>query len=294
MDLLIIITKRLKLDTQKSILITGCSSGIGLFTAQQLHKRGYQVFASARKTDDVTRLKQLGLNSLQLDLDDSVSIKNALIKILNQTNGELYALFNNGAYGLAGAVEDLSREALRAQFETNLFGTVELTNLILPVMRKQGYGRIIQNSSVLGFAAMPYRGAYNASKFALEGISDTLRQELTGSNIHISIIEPGPIISEFRKNAFKAFEKNIDLDKSCHKAQYKSLVERLQKEGAAAPFTLGPEAVSEKVIHALEAKRPNARYYVTKPTYIMGFLKRILSTAMMDKFLIKAGGGGKR
>ncbi|MCW8935250.1 MAG: SDR family oxidoreductase [Gammaproteobacteria bacterium] len=282
------------MNTQKSILITGCSTGIGLFTAQELQKRGYQVFASARKADDVLHLKQLGLNSLQLDLNDSLSIKNALIKVLNQTNGELYALFNNGAYGLAGAVEDLSRDALRAQFETNLFGTVELTNLILPIMRKQGHGRIIQNSSVLGFAAMPYRGAYNASKFALEGISDTLRQELIGTNIHISLIEPGPIISEFRANALTAFNKYIDVDKSCHASQYKSMIERLQKEGAAAPFTLGPEAVCEKVIHALQAKRPRARYYVTKPTYIMGFLKRILSTRMMDKFLIAAGGGGKR
>ena len=282
------------MNTIKSVLITGCSTGIGFFTAQQLQKRGYQVFATTRKPDDVQRLKQLGLNSVQLDLNDSVSIKNALIKILNQTNGELHGLFNNGAYGLAGAVEDLSREALREQFETNLFGTIELTNLILPVMRKQGYGRIIQNSSVLGFAAMPYRGAYNASKFALEGISDTLRQELAGTNIHVSLIEPGPIISEFRTNAFKAFKKYIDADNSCHKAQYKSMIERLQKEGAAAPFTLGPDAVTEKVIHALEAKRPRARYYVTKPTYIMGFLKRILSTEMMDKFLIKAGGGGKR
>lgn len=294
MDLAIIITKRLNLNTQKSILITGCSTGIGLHTAQQLQKLGYQVFATARKTDDVENLKKLGLESLQLDLDDSLSIRNAVIKILDQTGGELYALFNNGAYGLAGAVEDLSRDALRAQFETNLFGTIELTNLILPVMRKQGHGRIIQNSSVLGFAAMPYRGAYNASKFALEGISDTLRQELTDTNIHISLIEPGPIISEFRANAYKAFTKYINADKSCHKSQYESMIERLQKQGAAAPFTLGPEAVCEKVIHALQAKQPRARYYVTKPTYIMGYLKRILSTRMMDSFLIKAGGGGKR
>ena len=278
----------------KAILITGCSTGIGLYTAQQLHKQGYQVFASARKAADVERLKELGLYSLQLDLDDSLSIRNALIKVLNQTGGELYALFNNGAYGLAGAVEDLTRDALRAQFETNLFGTMELTNLILPVMRKQGYGRIIQNSSVLGFAAMPYRGAYNCSKFALEGISDTLRQELVGSNIHVSLIEPGPIISDFRKNALRSFKKYVDANNSHHKAQYEAMQKRLEKEGAAAPFTLGPEAVCEKVIHALESRQPQARYYVTKPTYIMGYLKRVLSSKMMDNFLIKAGGGGKR
>jgi len=282
------------LNTQKSILITGCSSGIGLYTAQQLQRQGYQVFASARKSSDVEHLKQLGLNSLQLDLDDSLSIKNALIKVLNQSGGELYALFNNGAYGLVGAVEDLTRDALRAQFETNLFGTMELTNWVLPIMRKQGYGRIIQNSSVLGFAAMPYRGAYNCSKFALEGISDTLRQELDDTNIHVSIIEPGPIISNFRKNAFKAFKKYIVSKGSLHKAQYELMIDRLQTEGPAAPFTLGPEAVCEKVIHALEAKQPQARYYVTKPTYIMGYLKRALSSRLMDRILIKAGGAGKR
>ncbi len=279
---------------KKTILITGCSSGIGLYTAQHLDKLGYQVFATARKPEDVEKLKQLGLHSLQLDLDNSLSIKNAVIRLLDETKGELYALFNNAAYAIPGAVEDLSRNALRTQFETNVFGTMELTNLLLPVMRKQGYGRIIQNSSVLGFAAMPYRGAYNSSKFALEGISDTLRQELDGTNIFVSLIEPGPIISNFRKNAYKAFKQHIYIENSSHKAQYESLLERLQKEGPAAPFTLGPEAVCEKVIHALEAKRPKVRYYVTKPTYIMGYLKRILSSRLMDKLLIKAGGAGKR
>jgi short-subunit dehydrogenase len=274
---------------KKSILITGCSSGIGLHTAQHLHKLGYPVFATARKTEDVNNLKSLGLNSFQLDLNDSLSIKNTLIRILDQSEGGLYALFNNAAYGLAGAVEDLSRDAMRAQFETNLFGTMELTNLVLPIMRKQGYGRIIQNSSILGFVAMPYRGAYNSSKFALEGMSDTLRQELQGTNIHVSLIEPGPIISNFRKNSINAFNKHIDRKNSAHKKQYELLLARLEKEGAAAPFTLGPDAVCKKVIHALEAKQPKIRYYVTKPTYIMGYLKRILSSRLMDIILIKAG-----
>jgi len=282
------------LNTQKSILITGCSSGIGLYTAQQLHEQGFRVFASARKAEDVEHLKSLGLESLQLDLNDSLSIKNALIRLMDKTGGQLYALFNNGAYGLPGAVEDLSRDAMRAQFETNLFGTMELTNLVLPIMRKQGYGRIIQNSSILGFVAMPYRGAYNSSKFALEGLTDTLRQELAGTNIHISLIEPGPIMSDFRKNAVKAFEKYIDSNNSVHKSQYESMLDRLHKEGAAAPFTLGPEAVCEKVVHALKSKRPRVRYYVTKPTYIMGYLKRILSSRAMDRVLILAGGGGRR
>ena len=190
------------MNSDKSVLITGCSSGIGLCVAKGLRARGYQVFATTRKKEDVAMLKELGLNSLQLDLDDSISIQNAVKQVLHETGGTLYALFNNGAYGQAGAVEDLTRDTLRAQFESNLFGWLELTNAVLPVMRKQGYGRIIQNSSVLGLVAMPFRGAYNASKYALEGLTDTLRQEVThtSENIHISLIEPGPIESQFRAN----------------------------------------------------------------------------------------------
>ncbi|TNF36656.1 MAG: SDR family oxidoreductase [Gammaproteobacteria bacterium] len=281
-------------SSNKSILITGCSSGIGLCVARGLQSRGYRVFATARKAADVQALNNQGLESLQLDLDDSASIKHAVNEILVRTGGTLDALFNNGAYGLPGAVEDLSRDALRAQFETNVFGWIELTNLIIPVMRQQGHGRIIQNSSVLGFAAMPYRGAYNASKFAIEGFTDTLRQELHGTHIQFSLIEPGPIVSQFRSNAFHAFQKFIDAENSVHKTQYQSMINRLNKEGPAAPFTLGPEAVLEKVIHALESPRPRIRYYVTVPTYLFGYLKRFLSFRMMDRILIRAGGGGKR
>ena len=167
----------------KTILITGCSTGIGYCVAHGLQQRGYRVFATARREESVKALQDEGLESLQLDLDDSDSIKKAVIEILHRTGGELYALFNNGAYAIPGAVEDLSRDAMRAQFETNFFGWLELTNLILPVMRKQGFGRIIQNSSVLGFVALPFRGAYNATKYAVEGLSDTLRLELKNTDI---------------------------------------------------------------------------------------------------------------
>lgn len=271
----------------KSILITGCSSGIGLTVAQGLHARGYQVFASARKRDDVMRLKAMGLNSLYLDLNDSASIQNAVKAILQQTGGTLYALFNNGAYGQAGAVEDLTREVLRKQFETNLFGWLELTNYVIPVMRRQGYGRIIQNSSVLGLVAMPFRGAYNASKFAIEGLTDTLRQEVThtSNNIHISLIEPGPITSRFRANALRALRDNIDIDNSVHRDLYRRVIERLSKEGPSAPFTEPPEAVLKRVIHALESRRPKIRYYVTVPTYLFAYLRCILSWRMLDKIL---------
>ncbi len=274
---------------KKSILITGCSSGIGYCVAHGLHARGYRVFATARRQESVNMLLAEGLESFLLDLNDSDSIQRAVEETLRRSDGQLYALFNNGAYGLPGAVEDLSREALRTQFETNLFGWVELTNLILPVMRKQGYGRIIQNSSVLGFVAMPFRGAYNASKFAIEGWSDTLRLELIGSGVFVSLIEPGPIATQFRANAMKAFERYIDTEKSFHREKYLALQNRLNKKGAAVPFTLPPEAVLKKVIHALETKTPLPRYYVTFPTYLFGFLKRILPISILDKILAKAG-----
>ncbi len=271
----------------KTILITGCSSGIGYTTALALKQRGHKVIATARKPEDVSRLQQQGFTAIQLDLADSNSIKSAVSLAVKLTDGKIDALFNNGAFGQPGAVEDLTREVLRFQFETNLFGTHELTNLILPLMRKQGQGRVIYNSSILGLVAMTYRGAYNASKFALEGLADTLRLELHGTNIHISLIEPGPILSDFRKNAFALYQKNIDPAHSYHKQTYKVMEARLQKEGAAAPFTLPAEAVAKKVIHALEASRPNLRYYVTFPTYLFGFLKRILPVSWLDALLRK-------
>lgn len=266
----------------QTILITGCSTGIGHRTAVLLKQRGYRVIASARNPEDVIRLSNEGFEVVQLDLADSESIKNAVAKVIEMTAGKLDGLFNNGAFGQPGAVEDLSRDVLRYQFETNFFGTHELTNLIIPLMREQGKGRIIYNSSVLGFIAMTYRGAYNASKFALEGLVDTLRLELHGSNIHLSLIEPGPISSDFRKNAFALYQKNIDPSHSYHKATYETMETRLQKKGPAVPFTLPPDAVVEKVIHAMESKRPKIRYYVTFPTYLFGYLKRILPARALD------------
>jgi NAD(P)-dependent dehydrogenase (short-subunit alcohol dehydrogenase family) len=271
----------------RSILITGCSSGIGLCVADGLKQRGYRVFATARNQDDVRTLENQGHEALQLDLDDSDSIRQAVGEILSRTNNQLYALFNNGAYGQPGAVEDLGRDTLRAQFETNLFGWHELTNMLLPVMRQQGYGRIIQNSSVLGFVALKYRGAYNASKYALEGLTDTLRLEFKGTDIHFCLVEPGPIESHFRANALKAFYANIDVENSPHRQVYGDLVKKLQTEGPVVPFTLKADAVLDKVIHALEAKTPKARYYVTFPTYLFGYLKRLLPIRVMDRILEK-------
>ena len=275
------------INSSKTILITGCSSGIGYSAAVLLKNRGHHVIATARNPADVARLKQEGFTALQLDLADSQSIQQAVNQALDLTGGTLDALFNNGAFGQPGAVEDLTRDVLKYQFETNFFGTHELTNLIIPVMRKQGHGRIIYNSSVLGLVAMRYRGAYNASKFALEGLADTLRLELYGTNIHVSLIEPGPILSNFRENSYALYKKNIDPAHSFHQAAYQAMEDRLQKEGAAVAFTLPAKAVVDKVIHALETKKPKIRYYVTFPTYLFAVLKRILPISWLDALLRK-------
>lgn len=282
------------MTSKKCILITGCSTGIGYCVAHGLKARGWRVFATARKAADVERLTGEGFESLVLDLNDSASIRTAFDEIMVRTGGRLDALFNNGGYGQVGAVEDLPRAALREQFETNLFGWIELTNLAIPVMRRQGHGRIVMNSSVLGYSAFPYRGAYNAVKFAVEGISDTLRLELSSTGIEVSLVEPGPIVSRFRENCQAPFEKHIDWQHSVHRHQYEGQLARLNKPGPAAPFTLPPEAVLAKVVHALESRRPRPRYPVTVPSVLFWWLKRFLPIRLMDRVLIQASGGGKR
>jgi len=275
--------------SQKNILITGCSSGIGLDVAHGLQAQGWRVFATARRAEDVARLQADGFaDALQLDVDDSASIRQALDEVLSRTGGGLEALFNNAGFGQPGAVEDIPRHAMRAQFETNLFGAWELTNAVLPVMRRQGGGRILFNSSVLGFAAMKYRGAYNASKYAMEGLCDTLRLELAGTGIYVSLIEPGPIESRFRPNALQKFLANVAIEGSAHHDSYQQQLARLKKEGHAAPFTLPGTAVLAKVEAALASPRPAARYRVTTPTHVFWYLKRLLPTRWLDWVLNKA------
>ena len=277
----------------RTILITGCSSGIGYSCAHGLAARGWRVIASARRAADVARLQGEGLDAVQLDLDDPASIRSGLDAALALTGGRLDALFNNGAYGQPGAVEDLTREVLRAQLETNLLGWHDLTRRVIPLMRAEGHGRIVQNSSVLGLIALPYRGAYVASKFALEGLTDTLRLELAGSGIHVSLIEPGPILSRFRDNAHAVYRRTIDAEHSVHRATYRRMEARLTTEGPAQPFTLPPEAVLKKLVHALESPRPRPRYYVTFPTHLMGTLRRLLNTRALDWALARISRGGR-
>jgi len=272
----------------KSVLITGCSSGIGLQIAQTLQQRGYQVFSSARKQQDIEQLTQQGLRCLQLDVSSSEDIQQAVETVLRESSGNLFALINNAGYEQPGAVEDLTREALQQQFATNLFGLVELTNTVLTAMHKQEHGRIIQISSVLGMVAMPLRGAYIASKFALEGITDTLRLELKNTNIHVSLIEPGPITSRFRQNSLLKYKEFIDHKNSRFQAQYQAAEKKLSQKETIVPFTLEPEAVIKKIIHALESPQPKARYFVTFPTYLFAILRRVLPTKALDYVLAKS------
>ena len=271
---------------ERSILITGCSSGIGLDAARTLRDRGWRVFASCRKQADCDRLRGEGLEAPRIDYEDEATLGPAVEAVLEATGGTLDALFNNGAYAIPGLVEDLPVEALRANFQANLFGWHALTRLVLPVLRAQGHGRIVQCSSVLGFVAMPWRGSYNATKFALEGLTDTLRLEMAGSGIHVSLIEPGPIRTAFRRNARAQFERWIDWRAAPRAADYEATIARL---GTDAPdrFELPASAVTAKLIHALESPRPRARYYVTTPTHAAGAMKRLLPTAMLDRMLSK-------
>jgi NAD(P)-dependent dehydrogenase (short-subunit alcohol dehydrogenase family) len=258
-----------------------------LATAEGLKEDGWRVFATCRKLEDVAGLIVHGFEAYVMDVDNSESIRAALDAILTASGGQLDALFNNAGFGQPGAAEDISRAALREQFETNLFGAWELTNAVLPIMRRQGYGRILFNSSILGFAAMRWRGAYNASKYAMEGLCDTLRLELAGTGIHVSLVEPGPIESRFRPNALAKFLGNVDIEHSVHRDTYQGQLERLKKEGHAAPFTLPASSVCDTVRKALAARRPVARYRVTVPTKVFWYLKRWLPTRLLDVVLNK-------
>ncbi|MFC6688708.1 SDR family NAD(P)-dependent oxidoreductase [Jhaorihella thermophila] len=270
----------------KTILITGCSSGIGLDAARGLRARGWRVFASCRQQKDCDRLRAEGFDSPRIDYSDAASIETGLAEVLEATGGRLDALFNNGAHGLPGAVEDIPTEALREIFETNFFGWHDLTRQAIPVMRAQGAGRIVQCSSILGFIAFPWRGAYTATKYALEGLTDTMRMELRGTGIEVVLIEPGPITSKLREKAIPHFERYIDWRHSALREKYETQVlKRLYESRGPDRFELPPSAVTAKLVRALESRRPRPRYYVTTPTHVAGYLRRFLSTRATDRIL---------
>jgi len=267
----------------RSILITGCSSGIGLASAAMLKQRGWRVLATARKPEDLARLSdEVGVEALALELTDEASIAACTAQALELTGGKLDALFANAAYGQPGAIEDLDGAAMRQQFEVNVIGTHDLTRRLVPAMRVAGGGRIVFCSSILGFIAVPYRGAYCASKFALEAIADTMRLELAGSGIAVSLIEPGPIATRFVANALAAVQRNVDVEGSVHAERYASMLATMERGGKTA-FKLPPEAVAHKLVHAVESRWPKRRYYVTTPTYVIAALRGIAPTALMDR-----------
>ncbi|MCC5974038.1 MAG: SDR family NAD(P)-dependent oxidoreductase [Rubellimicrobium sp.] len=272
----------------RSLLITGCSSGIGLDAARGMRARGWRVFASCRKPEDCARLRDEGFESPLIDYADPASIENGLAEVLSATGGTLDALFNNGAHGLPGAVEDLPREALAAIFEVNLFGWHDLTRRVIPVMRAQGAGRIVNCSSVLGFVPLRWRGAYVATKYALEGLTDVLRIEMQGTGLHIILIEPGPVTSKIRENSIPHFERWIDWERSARAPQYASLRNRIYNPRGRDPFELPPSAVTARLVHALESRRPRPRYHVTTPTRFLGLMRRLLPTRALDAILLRA------
>lgn len=271
----------------RSILITGCSSGIGLDAVRTMKARGWRVIATARKPEDIERLKtEEGVDVVHLELADPKSIAACADAVLALTGGRLDALFSNAAHGQPGAVEDLTPELLRHQLEVNVIGTHDLTRRFIPAMRKQGFGRIVQCSSILGFVAVSYRGAYCASKHALEGLTNALRLELSNTGIKVTLIEPGPIRSRFVENAMAALLANIDIENSPHRELYHARLEGM-RQGGKSFFKLEPSAVSKRLVHAVESPRPQRRYYVTTPTYLAAVFNRIMPPAAAEYFAKK-------
>jgi NAD(P)-dependent dehydrogenase (short-subunit alcohol dehydrogenase family) len=277
------------MDQRPTIIVTGASSGIGAYSARALKADRWHVFATVRREEDRAALEADGIESFLMDYTDTASIHALADAVLERTGGRLDALYNNGAYGQPGAVEDLTTDVLRLQFETNFFGWHELTRRVLPVMRAQGRGRIVNCSSILGLVPYKWRGAYNASKYALEGLTVTMRMELQGSGIHVSLIEPGPIRSNFMANALKAAEANIDLENTAHKVEYQRQIKRLRGELSGARGKLGPEAVYEVLRHALTSRSPKPHYVVTKPARRGVLLKRLLPSGLFYRILGSLG-----
>ncbi len=269
----------------RSIIVTGCSSGIGAHCARALKRDGWRVFATVRKAEDLASLEADGIEALSMDDTRPDTIAALVEAVRERTDGRIDALFNNGAYGQPGAVEDISTAVLREQFETNLFGWHELTRRVVPLMRRQSHGRIVNCSSILGLLPYRYRGAYTASKYALEGLMVTMRMELDGSGVHVSLIEPGPIASRFTANALAKIEQHVDLENSAHSIEYKRQLARLGGTGQKNPHRLGPEAVYDVLTHALTASRPKPHYLVTTPARQGALLKRLLPADLFYRLM---------
>ncbi len=278
---------KIPLIENRSVLVTGCSSGIGRATAELLRSKGWKVFPTARKVADLDELKQAGFDAIKLDVASSESINVAVDWVLTKNEGKLGTVVNNAGFGMPGAIEDLSRDAMRYQFEVNLFGLQELTNRLIPVFRKQGYGRIVNVSSVVGRMSLPFMGIYSASKFALEAVSDALRVELSQDQISVSLVEPGPIKTSFSTNCAGQGEERLNTDGSKFGAAYKQYFAKRRQGGMSEDrFRLPPEAVAEKILHALESPRPKIRYCVTIPAYLGSWAARFVPASWVDRLMI--------
>ena len=220
---------------------------------------------------------------MQLDVRDAKMITKVIDEVKKRYK-KIDVWFNNAGYGQPGALEDMPTSALKEQFETNVFGLHECTRQIVPVMLEQGFGKIIQHSSVLGIIALSGRGAYNASKYAIEGLCDTLRLELADTPVKIITLNTGPITSDFRKNALTKLKENIDIGHSRFKIKYESSIAGTAK---SVPFNEEAISVAKIIEKIIKTKEPKPRYYITRVTYILGYLKRILSTKLLDRILLK-------
>ena len=272
----------------KNILITGCSSGIGKDVAITLHNKGWRVFATCRSKTDCTFFTKLGIESFPLDLLKEESINCAVNLVKEKTKSQLDVLFNNGAYAIPGAIQDIPRSAMREIFEVNVFGQIDLINRCIPLMMNSDYPKIINCSSVLGFISLPYRGLYSATKYSIEALTDALRRENYDSKIKFVLIQPGPINTDIKKKSIKHFEKWIDWKKSIHKKTYENkVIKRLYDNNYKDSFNsyeLQPDEVTKILINVLNSKKPKARYKITIQTKIAQIMIKLLPTNTLDWF----------
>lgn len=252
-----------------------------------MRDRGWTVWPTARSDKDLDQLREQGFDPVNLDISKEESVSAASADILERSGGELGGLVNNAGFAQPGAVEDLTRDLLRYQFEVNVFGMQQLTNALLPALRRGGGGRIVQISSIYGLMSVPVVGAYCASKYAMEALSDALRVELRGTGVYVSLIEPGAIITEFRRNAVNAGESAAYEASRFTSAYEKEMARRKKQRPTPNFFKRPPEDVAKKIQHALESPRPHSRYRVTPTAHIAAFLKRLLPTQAFDPLLYK-------